>query len=83
MDMPKTYLSIAQKAKSNQNELYRLFANEKAEKKVKWSFIAEELGETKQTFRYRFENRLLAGWELLAIIEILKIEADKLKNIIA
>ncbi len=53
-----------------------------AEQKVKRSFIAEELGETKQTFRYRFENRLLAGWELLAIIEILKIEADKLKNII-
>ena len=81
--MPKTYLSIAQKAKSNQNELYRLLTTEKTEKKVKWSFIAEELGETKQTFRYRFENRLLAGWELLAIIEILKIEADKLKNIIA
>lgn len=78
--MPKTYLSTAQKARAKQNYLYSMLETKKVLQRVTWSEVAAELGESKQTFKYRFEKRLLEGWELLTIIHMLNVEAEELKE---
>lgn len=81
--MPKIYLSISQKAKQKEKELYELIESRKIHTKFKWSDMAAELGETKQTFKYRFDNKLLEGWELITIFYLLGIEAEELKEFVS
>lgn len=81
--MPKIYLSISQKAKQKEKELYELIETKKIHAKFKWTDMAAELGETKQTFKYRFDNKLLEGWELITIIYLLGIEAEELKEFVS
>lgn len=78
--MAKAYLTTAQKARAKQNYLYSMIETRKVLKQIKWSEVAAELGESKQTFKYRFDKRLLEGWELLTLINMMEIKAEELRE---
>jgi len=79
--MARTYLSKEQHARLRQNDLYRLLRAKKGETGITGSELATCCGESKQRFKYRFDNQLLEPWELLIVFDILKVEINDLNKL--
>ncbi len=80
--MAKAFLSLAQHAKSKQKDLYRLLRAKKGETQTSGSALAEACGESKQTFKYRFDNELLEAWELITVLNKLGVKPEELRFIV-